>query len=495
MGRVLTNSTTLAVAIEDTIGVLPLSPEWRVLEPNTIGTYGATITTVARNPISRNRQRRKGTVTDLDSSVEWEADLTRSHFDDFAEGFVFANFLGEVDRTPSAVSATEYTVDAGTTIPVQSLVRGVGFGVPGNNDLHVVDGAPTATTISATGLAIEAVAPTGARVEYVGLQGATGDLGVTNVGGVITLTSTVLDFTDFTFFPGQFIHIGGTATSNRFFASPSTDNSGYVRVVSVAANALVVDKAIETFITDAGVGIDLQIFLGRFLKNVPTNDANFLERSFHYEAELPGLAPNGTDSMYEYARGNFCDSMAISMPQGDKSTISFGFVGTDTDIPTLTRATNAATPIEPVRTSAYNTSVDCTRLRITQIDETGLTTDFKSLTVTLSNNISPEKVLCTLGARFMNFGNFEVNVEAQLLYTNSQVVEAIRNNTTLTLDFGVKNDDGVIMFDIPSLTLGDGSREYPVDESVLINTTSEAFQDPTLNSSIGITILQFVPTL
>ena len=143
MGRVLTNNTSLAVAIEETLGVLPTQPAWELLEPNSIGTFGSTITTVARDPISRNRQRRKGTITDLDSAVDWEADLTASHFDVFAEGFVFSTFLGEVDRDPSAVSGTEYTVNTGTVLPVQSLVRGVGFGVPGNNGLHLVNGTPT----------------------------------------------------------------------------------------------------------------------------------------------------------------------------------------------------------------------------------------------------------------------------------------------------------------------------------------------------------------
>ena len=85
MGRVLTNNTTLSYAVEETLGVLPGSPTWFILEPNSIGTYGATITTVARSPVSQNRQRRKGTVTDLDSAVEWEGDLTLSHFVDFIQ--------------------------------------------------------------------------------------------------------------------------------------------------------------------------------------------------------------------------------------------------------------------------------------------------------------------------------------------------------------------------------------------------------------------------
>lgn len=494
MGRTLTNNTSMAYSIEASLGNLAGSPVWKLLEPNNIGTFGSTISTVARSPISRNRQRRKGTITDLDSAVDWDGDLTLSHFNDFIEGFMFANLVGEVDRTPSAVSTTEYTVDNGTVVPVDSLVRGVNFGVPANNGLHLVNGTPTATTISATGLATEASPPSTARVEVVGLQGASGDLQVDVTGGVITLTSTLLDFTDFPLNPGQFIFVGGAANANRF-VDDSTNNSGYVRIVSVAANAMVVDKATETFATDTGAGKTVQIFFGQFVKNLPTNDANFLERSFQFELELPGLAANGTDSEFEYAKGNYCNTLSLNMPLTSKAELSFGFIGTDTTPPSTTRATNAANASSPTRTDAYNTTADCTRLRITQLDETGLTTDFKSLTLTINNNVSPEKVLCQLGARFMNFGNFEIDVEAQLVFTDSGVASAVRNNTSLTMDFGLKNDDGAIMFDIPSLTLGGGDKEFPVNETVLINTTTQAFQDPTLNSSIGVSIFPFVPTL
>lgn len=90
MGRVTTNSLALAAARESSLGTLPGSPVWRLLEPNTINNFGSTITKVARNPISQSRQRRKGIITDLDSAVEFEADLTLSVFRDYMEGFCFA---------------------------------------------------------------------------------------------------------------------------------------------------------------------------------------------------------------------------------------------------------------------------------------------------------------------------------------------------------------------------------------------------------------------
>ena len=102
-------------------------------------------------------------------------------------------------------------------------------------------------------------------------------------------------------------------------------------------------------------------------------------------------------------------------------------------------------------------------------------------------------MLCNLGAKYMNFGNFEVNVDAQLVFSDAGVAAAIRNNTTLSMDFGLKNDDGALFIDIPAIALGGGGRDFPVNESVLINTTGEAFADPTLNTSIGISLFPIVP--
>jgi hypothetical protein len=185
--------------------------------------------------------------------------------------------------------------------------------------------------------------------------------------------------------------------------------------------------------------------------------------------------------------------VGFDLPLTDKATATFAFVGTDTEPPSTSRAANADNPVVPVQTSAFNTSADIARLRITEVDETGLTTDFKSLTLNINNNVSPEKVLAQLGAKFMNTGNLEVDIEAQLLFTDSDVAAAVRANTTVTMDFAVKNDDGAILVDIPSMTLGGGDREYPVNESILINTTAQAFGDSTFGTSLHVSLFPYIP--
>ena len=101
MGRVSTNATSWSYAIETTetsgqdsgLGTLPAQPSWVRFDPNDISTFGGENSTTQRSPISKDRQRRKSLLTDRDSSVEFDADLTMSHFLDFSEGFVFAKSL------------------------------------------------------------------------------------------------------------------------------------------------------------------------------------------------------------------------------------------------------------------------------------------------------------------------------------------------------------------------------------------------------------------
>ncbi len=488
MARTLTNNFGLQVAAEETLGELPTSPVWYLLEPNAISTFAATITTVPRSPISKYRQRRKGTITDLDSSVEFDADLTLEHFKLFIEGFCFANFVGPVIQVPTDVDADSYTIPTGTALTENDLVYARGFTNADNNGLkEVATGATTTDIPVEETLIVESSIPgtQNVSVSVTGFRFASGDLEVDADGNLIT---TVKDFTELDLTAGQSIWVGGDETVNSF---AEADNRGFARVVSIATNLLTLDKTSQTFLIDDGAAKLIDIYFGQFIKNVAVDDTEFLERSFQFEGAYENL--DDPNDMYEYSKGNYCNTVGFDLPLADKATMSLAFVGTDTDAPSTTRATNADSPLEPVETGAFNTSSDIARLRVQDVDETGLTTDFKSITININNNAGPEKVLGQLGAKYMNVGNFEIDIEAQLLFSEADVVAAIRENRTVTMDFSIRNDDGAFLVDIPSMTLGGGDREFPVNESILINTTAQAYGDTTYGNSIGISMFPYVP--
>ncbi len=492
MGQTKTNDFSMAYAFEASPGVLGGSPIWKTIEPNGIPSFGDTISKVARNPISKNRQRRKGVTTDQDSAVEVEHDLTMDPFIDFARAFVGAAFVGRAEWDVTATITTAFTVlTSGYTPVVNDLVFARGFPDAVNNGLHVVNGVPTTTSVTVvTTLTADASPPTNAVLEVAGRRGAVGDLEIDANGDLI---STLLDFTTLALTPGQAIWIGGEATANQFAEQVTSDtNYGFARVVSVATNLITLDKRRSVFTLDDGATKLVDIYFGRFLRNVPVDDGDYEELTLHFEGAFVNLEP-GPATGYEYSIQNWASEMTIDIPLTEKATATFNFIGSTTEEIVTTQKTGADTPIQPVRTGAFGTSSDVARLRLQQVDETGLTTCFKSLSITISNNVEPEKCIGVLGASFINRGNFDINLEAQLLFTNSAVTKAIKDNETVGLDLALDNGDGGIFIDIPAMTMGGGDREFPVNQSILINTSGEAFGDPVLNTSIGITLFPFVP--
>ena len=495
MARVLSQETSLAYAIEASTGVLPGSPVWRKLEPNNINSYGASINTVVRNPISTSRQRKKGTITDLDSAAEFDADLTISQMRDVVEGFLFARFTGPLRLTfqDDGLAATgtgfTYTEQTDSALAANTLVFARGFANAANNGLHVVDSSSTDSFIDIVGSGTEAEtvsATQDASVAVCGVRGATGDLEIDGSGNLI---STTLDLSTLDLTVGQTIFIGGVNSANRF---ASSENYGYARVLEISANELRLDKKSDTYVTDSGAGRQIDILFGQFCRNVTTEHADYIQRSYHLEASFPNLGTGGATE-YEYAVGNFCDALAFNLTTADKATTTVSFVGTDSEAITSNRKTGADTAVQPAQTTAFNTTSDVGRLRVTELDETGLSTDFKSMTVTVANNVSPEKVIGNLGARFMNAGNFEVDIDAQLLFVSAGIPNAIRANTTLTMDFSMENTDGAMFVDLPAVTVGGGDREYPSGESVLLNATFAGFQDTTLGFTIGVSFFPVIP--
>jgi hypothetical protein len=521
MGRSLSNNASLSVAVEASSGVLPGSPTWYLLEPNTIGKIGADIKTVVRSPISKNRQRRKGVITDLDSSIEFEHDLTMMVPDLFLEGFVFA-VAKNADLRFQNVPAVSggYTIPAATAAqagkiqfnsggPI-TLVYGRGYANTANNGLRALtsDLATSGTTLPVTGSVAE-TPPTNAEVEVAGIRCTAGDLALAISGTTGTLSSgnngvtggSQVNFTTLGLTAGQFIHIGGLTGTNRFGSGVGTDSYGYARIRTIAAAAITLDKMSSTLaVSDGtddnagGTDVPVDLLFGRFIRNVAVDSAEFLTRFFQFEAAWDNLQNPGPGAEYSYSIGNLCNEWTFNLPLAEKSTVGFSFIGQDTGNPTSSRKTNAASPVQPGKISGLNTSSDILRLRVNKVDETGVTSDFKELSITFRNNITPEKVLGLIGAKYMNNGNFEVEMEGKAIFTSGEVLAAIRSNTTLSAEFFVRSEDGVMAVDMPAVTVGGGALDLPVNESINISMTLTAFQDTFFGTSVGVSLFPVAPT-
>lgn len=501
MPRVLTNTVSLAYSRE--VDLNTASGVWNTLEPNDIQTFGAELSTTARNPISKNRQRLKGLVTDLDSSVEISSDLTMSVFRDFIAGFCFATGINsdvtQIKSTAAATAANTYAVTSITASQSPKLEVSVLLWVTGgvykeNNGLKIIK------TDVQTGVATIAVLENltnetaDFRVSFTGYRTSstwTWDAVLSRATLLASGVGTRLSALGLT--PGAVIHIGSIVSPgdidiiNGFTRAAASDMVGYARCIALTASAVVFDRVDPALQFTDSSAQSVDILFGEFFRNVPTDDSEFFEQSFQFELNYPNLGDSDTNR-YQYSKGNFCNSMTFNLAMSDKAEIAHGFIGTDTENPVETRKPGADSPIPPTQIKAFNTSSDVARLRVLDVDGDGITTDFKSLSLKINNNVSPEKVIGLLGAKYLNTGNFEVDIEAQLLFTDSAVVNKIRCSETVSMDFIFRNDDGTISVDIPAMTIGGGGVDYPINASVLINTKSLAYIDPVTKTSIGVSI-------
>lgn len=482
-----TNTTVVSYSKEVSPGVLAASPIFKSIEVNDISSLGATITTAARNPISRSRSQKKGSVTDLDSSVELPMDLTIESFLDFSQGILYAKWNQQPTFKPTGVTATGYTVASGGALTQSAIIFARGFLNAANNGLKLVGASSTAGEIKTSGLTAETTPPAAAAVDLVGFQAASGDLKIDASGN---LTSTTLNLTTLGIKVGQSIFIGGSDT-NTYFATAA--DKGLARVRLVEANKLTLDNKTTTFVADTGVGKTIQIFIGSFLRDVPVTDTtNFITETYTFEAVYANLGDASDETWYEYPKGNYANSFTFSWPGQALATLSTTFVGLDTPAATQTEVANKV-KIEPSKTTAFNTTSDFMRLRVTEYDETGLTTYFDSLDLTINNNVAPRKVIGTLGAAFVNVGSLEITGSTDVIFTDPRVIAAVRGNETVSLDFATRNTDGAIHYNIPSMTLGGADKSFPRNESITLSISSNAIEDIFFGFSIGITYYPYLP--
>lgn len=520
MGYVQTNNTVLAETTEASIGVLPVTPQWQVADRTEIGAFGAEITTTILRPVGLSRGRSKGVPTDQDSSVEYTNNLTIGGLERLAEMFFFAEYANLEFKlrsgggtAPPVPTAGAYTIDSASALlagkmqavaGVVTLVYGLGYNNAENNGVKdlVADVTPGATTVVVAGLVDEPSPPANADLQVAGFR--TTDVVLTvNADGTGTLVSAAaVTWDTLGVFPGMYLHVGGT-DDNKVLANAPTvgavDTWGTIRVTSTSGLTLNFDKADPvTMAPNVGTspgGETIDILYGRWARDVPTtadsDDDRYLERTKQFEIAYPNLGTAGATN-YEYANGNFGDTLTMSFPLTDVATLVAGFIGTASDPIGATRKPEAENAIAPLRTKGFATA---SSLKSITTDVVSSFSDvcFKSIDVNMLNNVSPEKCLGTFGATFVNAGLFEFDFDGQMAFTSPDIVNAVRDNRTVTFAVVARNEDGMIAVDIPELTLSGGDREFPLDETVLVNLTGNSFTSDQFGFNASMTLFPVVP--
>lgn len=475
--KIDSNITGLTFAEESTLGVLPGSPVWYTLEPNSYDDFGGAIATVARNPINPSRQRKKGVVTDLDASGGFNTDLTQTNLKRLMQGFLFADIREKATTDPMngvqiAITnvdnvGNDYEAASGLdAFAANDLVFAQGFSNAANNGLKTVVSAAAASLVVVETLVAEVSPPAGASLKTVGVVGAAGDIDVDATGSLPALTSTTLDFTTLGLIPGEWIYIGGDSASLAF---ANAANNGFARINSIAANRLEFDKTDATMVTEASTTETIQLFFGEVIKNEAAV-ANQVRRTYQLERQL-GDDGGGTQS--EYLVGAVPSELTLNVSQADKITVDVNFIATDNEQRTGATGLKSGTRPALQEATAFNTSSDFSRTKLALVDAansnpTALFAFVTEFTLSLNNNVSPNKAVGVLGAFDVTAGTFEVGGSITAYFADVTATQAVRNNSDVTQDFVIAKDNAGICFDVGLVALGDGRANVEQDQPITL---------------------------
>jgi hypothetical protein len=495
VNKIDSNDTQLAWAEEETIGVLPATPVWNPLEPNSFGDFGGDIKTVAREPITDDRQRRRAVVVDLDGKVDFEQDLTQNNAADLLQGFLFASYRRKAEKSgPSGVTGSTHTVtvaSGGAAFRAGDLVNLTDFGVAANNGLFRVASSTGTTIVTTAGLSDEASPPAAAKLTVVGFQFASGDVTITNSGSAFPyLTATAKDLTQLGIVPGEWVFIGDSSNAAYSFATAA--NNGFARVRSVTASVMTFDKTYTTMVTDAGTSKTVRLYVSRVLKNEPA--ATRVRRSYQFERKLgqPDNASSNTQS--EYVVGCIADELEMDFGTADKAKLKLKYMGTDSETRDAATGVKSGTRATLTALDAFNTSSDVTHIKLavpstTDANPTALFGHVSDLTVMVKNNIKPNKAVGTLGSFDMSAGNFDVSAKMTAYFANVDVCAAVRRGDSLTLDAHLVKNNAGMSVDIVQMIAGKSLLQVKKDQPIELPLEPDAASGVEIASTLNHTML------
>ena len=504
VNKIDSNVSGLRYAEEASPKVLPGTPIWLPLEPNSYNDFGGEVTTLARNPINDGRQKKKGVVTDLDASGGFNTDLTQINLRDMLQGFFFADRRDKGVQVVTAVdidtvNADEYEVASTTGFIVNNLIKGFGFNNVENNDLNVITAVIANTSVEVvTGQLVTETPPADAYIQVVGIQSVVGNLEIDATGTLPKLVSAAgINFTTMGLVVGEWVFIGGDGASLGFF---ETENNGFKRISAIAATYLEFDKSAAVMTTDdgtingaGGAGNTIQIFFGDVIKN----EVGALIQRRSYQLERTLGVPDTDEPLEiqsEYLTGSIPNEVTFNVNTADKLTMDLSFVSMDHEQRSGLIGVKTGTRPVLVEADAFNTSSDFSRIKLSVINPVSETPDplfafITELTLSVNNNVSPNKAISVLGAFDATAGTFEVTGSMTAYFSDVAAVAAVRQNSDVTLDMIIVKANAGIVVDIPLMALGDGRANVEQDQPITIPLSYDAATGVKNNAEINHTLL------
>lgn len=499
VNKIDSNVVGTAFAEEECLKELPVSPVWYGVEANSFADFGGEFTSTARSPIDPSRQNKKGSIVDLSATGGFNSDFTPSNLTRLLQGFFFADARELPSTAPlngtqlaiTSVSNAGGTYGAASGLGVFAnetgmsyIVLASGFNEASNNGIKTVSAA-SATSVTVTESLVDETPPAGAKLEVVGWQFDAGEVEISVSGNIPSLVASTADFTTLAgALGGAWLFIGGDTPASNAFAN----NQGYARIKSVSATEIVFDDTTFSGTAETAVGKTIQVFAPVVIRNEPLR-ALINRRSYNIERSL-GDSPAGNPQA-EYLVGAVPNEFVLNIPNSEKLTCDLSFVACDY----TTRSGEAGdevksgTRVSAPGEDAFNSSNNISRIKFYPVD--AATSNPSALfgyvmegSLTIANNVSPNKAVGVLGAFDVTAGNFDLSGSLTAYLTSTEIVTAIRANEDLAFNVIGAADNKGWVFDVPLMGTGAAKVNVEKDAPITIPVTPNGAEN-----SLGYTAL------
>ncbi|QYC96684.1 putative tail tube protein [Stenotrophomonas phage BUCT627] len=487
--------TGLSYAREKCLNELPDNPIWNPLEPNSIDSFGATITTATRTPIGSGRQRIKGEITDLEAAGGYTTDLTSHNHQDFMEGFLLADSrkvfeLRNDGATPQITDFTDNVVTVSTVGQVSpgDLLIVLDSGVPGADGVReVTDVDSAAKTITFKIEAGQVGVPNAGtnrtlHIKVVGHRSAKGEVTMSVANGIYSLTDTTGYGNNLTGIiqAGDWVYVHGLKAFQ-----------GFARVASASGNTVTFDRilgAVDTLASEADSTCEL--YVSTSIRN-PDKFEDMRFHSFQLEQTL-GADKDGTQA--RYITGAMANEFTLTVPSADKVTAQFGFVACDEETRTGQEGVKTGERKPLITYPMFNGSNTSNRVWLHVDGEAEpLFTYATQATVTINNNMTGVKAIGVEGNLDINVGTFDVGGSVTAYFLDLRAVRAMRSNADVGGTVALMGRNTAVLFDMPKMGLSNGATAIEPNTPVTIAIDMEAVRNE-LNYTLQYCYFAFLPT-
>lgn len=490
------NSTGLWLAREVSPGVVDNAAVWVPQEPNSYKDFGASYKTITRNPINPSRQRKKGSVVDMDANGGWQEDLTYDALTGKIEGLMYAAFRASYSQAITAIGATSVTLADASAVHVGDVIAVKHAAVAANNGAkHVTAVAGNVVTV-AEAMTVEAAPPAATVASRAGRVFAASDIAFDV--DTKTLTTAASDFTTLGLLVGDWVYLSADVAAADLGA-----NLGMARIAAITPGTMRFDKMQannpDAPITDAaGTGKTVALYLpSRRVRNEATQ--NLIKRQTYQAERTLGYADTADAyEQREYLTGCVINEGHFVFNTADKVTVDWSLVASAHENRAGTAAPKAGTRAVMAEGSAYNTSTDVKRMNIALVgSDVPQFAYVMDVSLTVKNNNKANKAVSVMGAIDHTEGQFIVSAAVTAYFQTVEAARAIENNSDVTLDLFIANENSGIVFDLPLVTLGDGRPKITANEVIQlpldIEAATAAKLSPDTNYTLSVSFFDYLP--